>query len=93
MGRSPCPQSEYNSRMKPTKVRIDAKFATAEEAAEILGVPTSRMKDLVRLMRSGSNGKLSKDQALALDTQKRRNGRTAVGRKGHARGKVAKASR
>lgn len=78
--------------MKPTKARIDARFATAAETAEILGVSVSRMKELVRLVRTGSNGTASEHQRV-MATQKRRNGRPATTRKRHVRGKVAKASR
>jgi hypothetical protein len=85
-------ESEYSWKMKPTKARIDARFATAAETAEILGVPVSRMKELVRLVRTGSNGTASKHQRT-LATQKRRDGCPATARKRHARGKVTKAGR
>jgi hypothetical protein len=54
------------------KARIDARFATAKETANVLGVPFSRMKKLVSLTHS-TLGDETAARWHAFDTQQGKN--------------------
>ncbi len=88
------PEKGVSSEVEDTRMTIvlDSTFATAEDTAEELGVPKSRLKRLVRLVharvmasgRSSRNKVAHKNGARILtSTRKRKN----------ARGKVRKVAR
>ena len=86
------------------RARIDAPFATAKDTAEVLGVPNSRVKKLLKLAASAfRKNHWAGDSALHLKASNPKPKRSPLKRKAtkksgasvkrHARGKVAKAPR
>jgi len=86
------------------RARIDARFATAKETADVLGVPSSRVKRLTALMSSelalfrskngnkSSNGKIGAYE-LKGDTgraKQRADKKSGASGRRHARGKLSR---